>query len=435
MARKIKFPLKMKDGYDARSIEELREHFDLESVLGYFADGRLQTWLRDRYLDDEAQQVSELDSNDSDLVTKICTILGVEAPVQAVSVNVHEINRYNEKKKLLLEKYPDSELLNNIDAVAFNDDDILQIMEKGIKEIYLIDNEFDFPFERNDRKIVKKDGSPLTSDNIIHLLDCKFIGKGTSLHIDGDTIAVCRALRIQFENINFIFADEDVELRFKSTILNDIDAVLTLANSSYEAKDFNSAYDNYLIAAQLGNPVAQGMLGQMYIRGEGVNRDSIQAAEWYEKAAEQGLASAQYCLATMYSNGEGVTNDKTKAIEWYKEAAEQGHAEAQFELGKLYYEWQVYVKAIEWYKKAAEQGHAEAQFELGCMYSVGEGVEQDNIKFIELLTKAAEQGHAEAQYMLGELYSEGRQAKKTMLKQLNGTKKLLNKGMLRLNMN
>ena len=130
MARKIKFPLKMKDGYDARSIEELREHFDLESVLGYFADGRLHSWLRDRYFENEAQQVSELDPNDSELVAKICNILGVEAPNQAVDVDVNEINRYNEKRKMLLEEYPEPELMDNIDAVAFNEDDIISIIEK-----------------------------------------------------------------------------------------------------------------------------------------------------------------------------------------------------------------------------------------------------------------------------------------------------------------
>ena len=215
MARKIKFPLKMKDGYDARSIEELREHFNLESVLGYFADGRLHTWLKDRYFENEAQLVSEIDPNDSELVVKLCNILGVEAPNQAVDVDINELNRYNEKRKLLLEKYPESELLNNIDAVAFNEDDIISIIEKGVKEIYLIDNEFQFPFklDMKDGKLLKKDGTSLPLDIGIHLDDCKFIGKNASLHIDDVyCVSICQHFRLQFENINFIFADECDEL-------------------------------------------------------------------------------------------------------------------------------------------------------------------------------------------------------------------------------
>ena len=359
MARKIKFPLKMKDGYDARSIEELREHFDLESVLGYFADGRLQTWLRDRYLDDKAQQVSELDSNDSELVAKICSILGVEAQVQAVNVDVHEINRYNEKKKLLLEKYPDSELLNNIDAVAFNEDDIIQISEKGIKEIYLIDNEFEFPFKKSDGKVVKYDGSPLPAGSGLSLNDCKFIGKGGALHIDPDAFGFCVFFRLEFENIDFIFSDKDIELHFKAVVLKDVDLLVAFAKSYYDSKNLELAFDRFSIAAELGDPIAQAMLGQMYFRGEGVNRDRVQAAEWYRKAAEQGIAAAQCCLGAMYSNGEGVTKDKTKAVEWLRKAAEQGDALAQFNLGVIYSEGEGvekdYAKAAEWYAKAAEQ--------------------------------------------------------------------------------
>ena len=49
MARKIRFPLKMKNGAEVRTLDELKENFDLESVLGYFADGKLSTWLADRY--------------------------------------------------------------------------------------------------------------------------------------------------------------------------------------------------------------------------------------------------------------------------------------------------------------------------------------------------------------------------------------------------
>ncbi len=47
MARKIRFPLRMKNGAEVRTLEELRENFDLESVLGYYTDGKLQTWLAD----------------------------------------------------------------------------------------------------------------------------------------------------------------------------------------------------------------------------------------------------------------------------------------------------------------------------------------------------------------------------------------------------
>ena len=53
MAKKIKFALEMKDGAKVRTLEELQEHFDLKTIIGYFLDGKLQKWLEDRYYDGE----------------------------------------------------------------------------------------------------------------------------------------------------------------------------------------------------------------------------------------------------------------------------------------------------------------------------------------------------------------------------------------------
>ena len=44
MARKIPFSLKMADGAQVRTMEELRAHFDFEAVLGYYDNGRLCDW-------------------------------------------------------------------------------------------------------------------------------------------------------------------------------------------------------------------------------------------------------------------------------------------------------------------------------------------------------------------------------------------------------
>ena len=55
MAKKIKFALKMRDGVEVRNLQELQENFDLNQVTAYFLDGRLETWLSDRYYDEEVE--------------------------------------------------------------------------------------------------------------------------------------------------------------------------------------------------------------------------------------------------------------------------------------------------------------------------------------------------------------------------------------------
>ena len=61
MARKVKFPLIMKDGVEVRTLDELKENFDVEKVVSYFNDGRLLTWLQSRYYEDEADKIEQLE--------------------------------------------------------------------------------------------------------------------------------------------------------------------------------------------------------------------------------------------------------------------------------------------------------------------------------------------------------------------------------------
>jgi TPR repeat protein len=45
------------------------------------------------------------------------------------------------------------------------------------------------------------------------------------------------------------------------------------------------------------------------------------AAEWIKKAAVQGLARAQSWLGDLYSRGEGVERDAEQAVVWWRKAA------------------------------------------------------------------------------------------------------------------
>lgn len=51
--------------------------------------------------------------------------------------------------------------------------------------------------------------------------------------------------------------------------------------------------------------------------------------------AEKGDAAAQNNLGRLYADGEGVPKDSAEAASWYREAADQGYAEAQFNLGVI----------------------------------------------------------------------------------------------------
>ena len=58
-------------------MEELKDNFDTASVVGYFMEGKLETWLNDRYYEEEAEQVAALSKDDPALARKLCAVFGI----------------------------------------------------------------------------------------------------------------------------------------------------------------------------------------------------------------------------------------------------------------------------------------------------------------------------------------------------------------------
>jgi len=145
-------------------------------------------------------------------------------------------------------------------------------------------------------------------------------------------------------------------------------------------------------AAQ-GDVFAQFSLGVAYAEGQGVEKNSPMALEWYRRAAHQGYVGALYNLGVMYGTGRGVERDCAEAVKWFRKAADQGLAAAQFNLGLMYQNGQGvekdYADAARWYRKAADQGLAAAQFNLGLMYHKGHGVEKDYVEAYAYFNLAA----------------------------------------------
>ena len=181
---------------------------------------------------------------------------------------------------------------------------------------------------------------------------------------------------------------------------------------SKEAIEFlNGFYKNARIAADKGDKEAQRNMGSCYANGYGVEKDTIEAMNWFRKAADQGDANAQNYIGACYAVGNVVKLDYAEAAKWYRKAADQGYADAQNNLGWCYAKGngvkQDYAEAAKWFRKAADQGNAYAQYNLGRCYGNGNGVKQDYAESAKWFRKAAEQGHADAQNNLGWCYGNG----------------------------
>lgn len=149
------FKLKLKDGVEVSTLEELRENFDLERVVEYFKSGDLLTWLEDRFYDDEADAISETDASDRNLTAKICAALNVEC-----DDNLEFMRRVREKKSILSEKTDDQSIIDNADKTALNQEDLAMLIQMDYKTIYLCGEQFNVPIRVGGVKYIGILGTP-----------------------------------------------------------------------------------------------------------------------------------------------------------------------------------------------------------------------------------------------------------------------------------
>lgn len=157
--------------------------------------------------------------------------------------------------------------------------------------------------------------------------------------------------------------------------------------------------------AEKGDAKAECMLGEFYLTGLGVEKDTSKAIDWWAKSAEHGNPEAMYNLSIVYYNGTEVEADEDKGFKYLSDAARQSYSPALYTCGRLCEfgllgEANQLNQTIQFYNLAAEQGHPESILRLGYLYAEGKLVPQDEAKVVELWTEAASKGNTEAQNML-----------------------------------
>jgi TPR repeat protein len=166
--------------------------------------------------------------------------------------------------------------------------------------------------------------------------------------------------------------------------------------------------------ANAGDVKSQVQLGLIYLTGDGVRKDDVEAVKWLRKAADQDNPTAERYLAEMYFKGRGVPADNAEAVKWLRFAAEQGDAESQHNLAVMYIQALGIPKnlkeAAKWMYKSAEQGLAAGQLGLGVLYENGEGVPEDPAEAVVWYRKAVAQDNAEAMNNLALLLATSRTA-------------------------
>ena len=144
--KKIKFALKLKEGVEARNLQELKEAFDLNQIIAYFLDGKLETWLLDRYYNDLAEKIGSLEKADPELRRKLCEIFEVE--YEEDSLSVEEIEKRSQRIRKLKEITDDETIIRHVDKVAFSQEELADLLDSGQETIYLCGTGFHIPVNK-----------------------------------------------------------------------------------------------------------------------------------------------------------------------------------------------------------------------------------------------------------------------------------------------
>lgn len=400
MAKKIRFPLDMGNGIEVRTLEELQKNFSVEKVLGYYVDGKLIIWLRDRYLDDIVDAISELDKNDSDFVKKICNAFGVDYNEE---VDIEILEEKNRKLSLLKQYTDKKEYFDVVDDIAFNQDELYDLLDEDKNIIYLCGDKFSIP--------LSKRGICYIGVNMPEVI----ISSKEKINFEE------RGIKLQKVKFDRVYENVAKQTNFSTTEKMYVDGKV-----SESFKIFKNEAEN-------GNPRAMYYLGEIYSRGYGgIKVDNNLAFQWRKRGYEKGdiLASINYAfmlddeerkteivrrsikgiesisdenpvakfeLADLYKSAKYVVEDYSKYISLNEESANAGFWLAMNKLANAYYSGkyvcQDYKKAVFWYKKSAEMGYDWAYYNLAKCYCEGKGIVRDVIEGGELFEKAIEQGN------------------------------------------
>jgi hypothetical protein len=120
-------------------------------------------------------------------------------------------------------------------------------------------------------------------------------------------------------------AAETVRVEFNTEYPEEV----TRAYGHYYQEDFETAFAEFSVLAELGDPFSQFILGWMHQEGEATPVNQQEAIKWYRKSADGGFSAAMFNLGGIYENGNGVPQDNEEALRWYGLAAVNGDPDAQ----------------------------------------------------------------------------------------------------------
>ena len=203
--------------------------------------------------------------------------------------------------------------------------------------------------------------------------------------------------------------ERKAEKKFENWLMNKMASLgdpFSQYRLAYSLEDINptKALALYQEAATKGDELATERMGELYEKGELVQKNDKLSKEWYRKyitiAPNVDLINkAQYFY---------FRDEIDRALFWIEDYKLKDNPQAQWLLGEIYLRNdRTKYRAIDPLKFAAEKGQDDAQFTLASLYFNGNGVVKSLQNSFNLYKRSAEQGNSFAQLMVAKFYYEG----------------------------
>ena len=351
MARKIRFPLKMKNGAEVRSLDELKENFDLESVLTYYVSGQLIAWLKnynyDKTTADTITKVEALDKNAPDISKQLCEVLGVEY-VESEDVDLAEAKEKLEREKILKQLLTEEQMK----FVATNQKELDDLYLLYDAETIILAFGCFYIYYDNIKYIILKETDPLITNwclvednNINDAL--KYANEGIGAAQFSVSMYYCGKACDAFEsNGNKENAESikyhELEEKYRQLAVEqkDFEAIDTQrgyeedeSTKEYWFSELVSIFEKYSIRKK--DYDTQKYLGELAWRLGKIRFHQNkwnEALKWYYTAVKYGDIHSMSEIGFIYRE---VEQNKTLAIEWYEKAVASGDRYAIHDLEKL----------------------------------------------------------------------------------------------------
>lgn len=133
-------------------------------------------------------------------------------------------------------------------------------------------------------------------------------------------------------NATLGITEERIEAERK--LIAENESLMTEYRNRLASKEFWARYDEITAAAMSGDAASQNQLGEMYYKGEEIDRDLEQATFWFKEAAKQKHPDAMYHLGVCFVNGEGVERNDATGKGFIRQAAKLGSKLAKLAVEK-----------------------------------------------------------------------------------------------------